>query len=60
MTSETVQVNKKAIADLVKVKKEFDAIVESIELMSNTKFMTSYSKAKEEIKKRDFDDWNAL
>ena len=46
--------------DLVKVKGEFDAIVESIELMSDKEFMDSYKKAKEQIKKREFDDWNAL
>ncbi len=60
MAPETVQVNKKAIADLVKVKEEFDTIVESIQLMSDAEFMDSYNKAKDEIKKRDFDDWNAL
>ena len=54
---ETVTINKQAIADLVKVKEDFDAIVESIELMGNKEFMDSYKKAKEQIKKRDFDDW---
>ncbi|HLD02574.1 MAG TPA: PIN domain-containing protein [Candidatus Nanoarchaeia archaeon] len=57
---ETVTINKQAIADLVKVKEDFDAIVESIELMGNKEFMDSYKKAKEQIKKRDFDDWNTL
>ena len=53
-------VNRQAITDLVKVKEEFDAIVESIELMSDKKFMESYRKAKEQVKKREFADWNAL
>lgn len=57
---ETVLVNKKAIADLIKVKEEFDVIVESLELMGNKEFMESYKEAKEQIKKREFDDWNAL
>lgn len=46
--------------DLVKVKDEFDTIVESLELMMDKSFMDSYKKAKQQIEKRDFDDWNAL
>ena len=46
--------------DLVKVKDEFDAIVESLELMADKEFMKSYKKSKEQIKKRDFVDWNEL
>ncbi len=57
---ETVSVNKQAIVDLVRVKDEFDTIVESIELMGNKEFMDSYKKAKEQIKQREFVDWDAL
>jgi len=57
---ETILINREAVEDLVKVKEEFNAIVESIELMSDKKFMDSYRKAKEQIKKREFADWNAL
>ena len=57
---ETVTIGKEAINDLKKVKEKFDTIVESIELMQDKEFMESYKKAKEQIKKRDFDDWNAL
>ncbi|MBI2499196.1 hypothetical protein HYV88_03050 [Candidatus Woesearchaeota archaeon] len=57
---ETVLINKKAISDLVRVKEEFDAIVESIELMGDKEFMASYKKAKEQVKNREFADWNAL
>ena len=58
--AETISVNKKAILDLVRVKDEFDSIVESLELMADKNFMDSYNKAKEQIKKRDFADWNEL
>ncbi|MAE43176.1 hypothetical protein CMO93_05370 [Candidatus Woesearchaeota archaeon] len=58
--AETISVNKKAILDLVKVKDEFDSIVESLELMADKNFMESYKEAKEQIKKRDFADWNGL
>ena len=57
---ETVTINKQAIADLVKVKDEFDAIVESMELMSDPEFMVSNKKSKAQIKAREFADWNAL
>ncbi|MDP1694334.1 MAG: hypothetical protein Q8L34_02225 [Candidatus Woesearchaeota archaeon] len=57
---ETVTIERQALTDLKKVKEEFDTIVESIELMQDKEFMESYKKAKEQIKKRDFDDWNAL
>lgn len=60
MPPETVEVNKKAIKDLVRVKEEFDAIIESIELISDKTFMASYEKAQEQIKKREFDDWDGL
>ena len=57
---ETVTIERQALTDLKKVKDEFDSIVESIELTQDKQFMESYKKAKEQIKKRDFDDWNAL
>jgi hypothetical protein len=60
MVPETIRVNKKAIKDLVKVKGEFDAIVESLELMADKEFMNSHKQAKEQIKNREFVDWDEL
>ncbi|MBU2496448.1 MAG: hypothetical protein KJ767_00110 [Nanoarchaeota archaeon] len=57
---ETITIQKEAVVDLIKLKEEFDAIVESIELMSNKEFMESHKKAKEQIKKREFANWNEL
>ena len=56
----TISIKKEAIVDLLRVKNEFDTIVESMELMSDKKFMDSYNKSKDQIKKRDFVDWNDL
>ena len=56
----TVAVNKEAITDLIRVKEKFDSIIESIELMTDKEFMESYNRAKEQIRKRDFVDWNDL
>ncbi len=58
--ADTITVNKESILDLLRVKEEFDSIVESLELASDKKFMNSYKKAKEQVKKRDFADWNEL
>lgn len=58
--ADTICIRKDAILDLVKVKEEFDSIVESLELISNNEFMDSYKKAKEQIKKREFVNWNDL
>ena len=57
---DTLCIRKSAILDLIRVKEEFDSIVESLELMSDPEFMSSYKKAKEQIHKREFDDWNVL
>ena len=57
---ETITINKEAITDLLRVKEEFDSIVESIALMTISEFMKSYNKSKEQIKKRDFDEWDDL
>ena len=60
MTSATVAVNREAILDLVRVKDEFDSIVESLELMSDSEFMRSLKKSDEEVKNKDFAEWNEL
>jgi hypothetical protein len=60
MTNATISVNRDAILDLVRVKDVFDSIIESLELMSNPEFMASYKKSKEQVEKRDFNDWNDL
>jgi predicted CopG family antitoxin len=56
----TITIKKEALKDLVRVKEEFDSIVESLELMSNKEFMNSYEEAKIQVEKREFDDWNEL
>lgn len=57
---EKMSVSKDAIADLVRLKEEFDSVIESLELMNDDEFMKSYKKSKDQIKKRDFADWNEL
>ena len=57
---ESVTISKQAMEDLIRLKEEFDSVIESLELMSNEEFMVSYKKAKEQVKKREFDSWNEL
>ena len=56
----TVVVSKKMIKDLLRAKEEYEARIESLELMADEEFMESYRKAKEEIKRRELGDWDEL
>ncbi len=60
MNQETMTIQRTAIIDLVRVKDEFDTIIESLELMADPEFMASYQKSKEQIKKREFVNWDGL
>jgi len=57
---EDICITKREIADLSRLTNEINNRVESLELMSDKKFMASLKKAKEQIKKREFADWDAL
>ena len=57
---EEVCINKSAIKDLARLTNEINDRVESLELMSDKKFMVSFKKSKEQIKKRKFANWNVL
>ena len=55
-----VSINKSEIIELVRLTNEINDRVESLELMSDDKFMNSFKEAKEQIRKRDFADWHEL
>ena len=57
---ETFNINKQALVDLIRIKDEFDSVIESIELMENKEFMTSLRKSKGQIKNREFANWDEL
>ena len=57
---DTINIKKEAIIDLLRIKDEFESVIESLDLMSDEDFMNSYKKSKEQIKNRDFDEWNEL
>jgi hypothetical protein len=58
--TDTIAVRREAIADLLRIKEDFDAVVESLELMSDEEFMRGYKRSREQVKKREFGDWDAL
>ena len=60
METKAITVSREAFEDLIRIKEEFDVVMESLELMANEEFMESYKKAKEEIKNREFVDWDEL
>lgn len=51
---EKITIEKSAIVDLVNLTNEINDRVESLELMSDKKFMKSFKKAKQQIKKKRF------
>jgi len=57
---ESVNINKNAIIDLLKLKENFDSIIESLELANDEEFMESYKKSKKQIKGKEFADWDEL
>ena len=56
---ENITINKTAFMDMLRVKDQFDMIVESMEIMAGKVFMESYQKARKQVKERDFTGWNA-
>ena len=57
---EDVCITKSAIADLSRLTNEINDRVKSLELMGDKKFMKNIKKAKEQVKNREFADWDAL
>jgi len=57
---ETISIDKKIIFDLNNLVEEIQLKLESLELMNNPKVMKSLQISKEQIKKREFADWNEL
>jgi len=57
---ETITIDKKIIFDLSNLIEEIQLKLESLELMNNPKIMKSLEKSKEQIKNREFADWNEL
>jgi len=59
---ETITIDKKAFVELMKLREEFNLnlIIESIELSNDKEFMESYKRSKEQIKNREFANWNEM
>lgn len=57
---ESITIDRKIIVDLARIIEELQDRIESLELASDTEFMKSLKKSDEEVKNRDFVDWNDL
>jgi len=44
----------------MRLKEKLETVMGSLELIENEEFVESYKKAKEEIKSREFVDWDAF
>lgn len=57
---ETITIDKEALTDLVRLVSEIEDRIESIELMNDKGFMESLERSEEQIKNRDFANWDEL
>ena len=57
---ETITVDKRALMDLARLAEEINDRIESLELMQDKEFMESLRKSEEQIKNRDFANWDDL
>lgn len=56
----TICIDKKALAELSSLAEEIQLWIESLELANDSELMASLKKSKEEIKRRDFGNWDDL
>jgi hypothetical protein len=56
----TITIDRKAFANVMELKEELDLALESIELMSDPEVMEGHRRAKEQIKNREFANWDDL
>jgi hypothetical protein len=57
---EQIKVDRKVIMDLAKRLADINDRIESLILASDPKFMESLKKSKDQIKKREFANWDEL
>ena len=57
---ETVSIPKEEVLKLARLAAELEDRLESLELMSNPEVMESHKRAKEQIKNREFANWDDL
>ena len=57
---ESVTLDKKSLFELSNLVEEIQLWLESLELASDSEFVESMKRSEEQIKNRDFADWNEL
>jgi len=56
-SEDTITIDRKVLNDMIE---EFQLMKESLELMQDKEVMESLKRSKEQIKNKDFADWNEL
>ncbi len=57
---ENITLDRNSVGELANLVEEIQLWLESFELSSNPEFMESMKRSEEQIKNRDFADWNEL
>lgn len=57
---ETVKIPRKELIEVAKIVSDLNDRIESLELMSDPEVIEAHKKAKEQIKKREFANWDEL
>jgi succinylglutamate desuccinylase len=55
-----ITIDRKAFAKVMELKEELDLALESLELMSDPEVVEAHKRAKEQIKNREFANWDDL
>ncbi len=55
-----VYMSRKVFREIMETKERLDSLMESVELMNDREFMESYSRAKKDISRGRFEDWEGL
>ena len=57
---ETITIDRKELINLARLAEEINDRLESLELMSDSEVVAGHKRAKEQIKKREFVNWDDL
>lgn len=57
---ERIYMSRKVFEEIMEAKERLDSLMESVELMNDREFMESYRRAKKDIARGRFEDWEGL
>ncbi len=57
---ERIYMSRKVFKEIMETKERLDTLMESVELMNDREFMKSYRRAKKDVSRGHFEDWEGL